>query len=171
MNPETGERFHNLDTVTGGWGGSALGDGPGPFRSAAHGDVPDVPVEMQEALYPYRLEAKELRPDSAGPGRHRGGVGVEKRYRFLAPCHVLTKFDRSGCAPWGCGDATPGFVELVRANGETDRFYKGEREVNAGDVLRVVSGGGGGYERVHTRCRSRRERRCTRLCHARKCGD
>lgn len=154
VNPETGERFHNLDTVTGGWGGSARGDGPGPFRSAAHGDVPDVPVEMQEALYPYRLEAKMLRVDSAGPGRHRGGVGVEKRYRFLAPCHVLTKFDRSGCAPWGLrgGDAgAPGFVELVRANGEMERFYKGEREVGPGDVLRIVSGGGGGYEPAFTR--------------------
>ena len=82
--PETGERFHNLDTVTGGWGGSARGDGPGPFRSAAHGDVPDIPVEMQEALFPYRIEAKQIRTDSAGPGRHRGGIGVEKRYRFLA---------------------------------------------------------------------------------------
>jgi N-methylhydantoinase B len=149
MNHETGERFHNLDTVTGGWGGSARADGPGPFRSAAHGDVPDIPVEMQEALFPYRIEAKEIRTDSAGPGRHRGGIGVEKRYRFLSPCSVVTKFDRVGDPPWGLrggGQGRPGYVEIVRSGGSTERFYKGERQLQAGDVVHFVSGGGGGYE-------------------------
>lgn len=149
VNPQTGERFHNLDTVTGGWGGSARADGPGPFRSAAHGDVPDIPVEMQEALFPYRIEAKEIRTDSAGPGRHRGGVGVDKRYRFLSPCSVVTKFDRAGDPPWGLrggGQGRPGYVEIARASGETERFYKGERQLQAGDVVHFVSGGGGGYE-------------------------
>jgi N-methylhydantoinase B len=149
MNPQTGERFHNLDTVTGGWGGSARADGPGPFRSAAHGDVPDIPIEMQEALYPYRIEAKQIRTDSAGPGRHRGGIGVEKRYRFLSPCSVITKFDRAGCPPWGLrggGEGRPGYVEIVRTTGSTERFYKGERQLQPGDVIHFVSGGGGGYE-------------------------
>jgi len=149
INPETGERFHNLDTVTGGWGGSARSDGPGPFRSAAHGDVPDIPIEMQEALYPYRIEAKEIRTDSAGPGRHRGGTGVEKRYRFLHPCSIVTKFDRAGCPPWGLrggAEGRPGYVEIVRASGEKERFYKGERLLQPGDEVLFVSGGGGGYE-------------------------
>jgi N-methylhydantoinase B len=146
--PKTGERFHNLDTVTGGWGASARDDGPGPFRSAAHGDVPDVPIEMQEALYPFRVESKRLLSDTGGPGNHRGGVGVEKQYRFLHPCHVLTKFDRGGCPPWGLdggGQGKSGYVELTRADGQSERFYKGEREVGPGDVLRIVSGGGGGF--------------------------
>lgn len=154
MNPETGERFHNLDTVTGGWGGSAHSDGPGPFRSAAHGDVPDIPVEMQEALYPYRIEAKQIRSDSAGPGRHRGGIGVEKRYRFLHPCSIVTKFDRAGCPPWGLrggAEGRPGYVEIERATGERERFYKGERLLQPGDVVNFVSGGGGGYESPYTR--------------------
>lgn len=149
MNPDTGERFHNLDTVTGGWGGSAHSDGPGPFRSAAHGDVPDISVEMQEALYPYRIEAKQIRTDSAGPGRHRGGIGVEKRYRFLHPCSIVTKFDRAGCPPWGLrggAEGRPGYVEIERVSGERERFYKGERLLQPGDVVNFVSGGGGGYE-------------------------
>jgi N-methylhydantoinase B len=45
----------------------------------------------------------------------------------------------------------PGYVELVRADGEVDRFYKGERVVGAGDILKVVSGGGGGYEPAFAR--------------------
>ena len=66
-----GELFANLDTATGGWGATAEEDGAFPLRSNAHGDVPDIPVEMQEALYPFRLLGKRLRPDSGGPGRRR----------------------------------------------------------------------------------------------------
>jgi N-methylhydantoinase B len=146
--PDSGERFFNLDTVTGGWGASASMDGPGPFRSNAHGDVPDVPVEMQEALFPYSLVAKELLPDSAGAGRHRGGLGVEKRYRFKFPCHLIVKFDRVACPPWGLEGGlpgSPGRVRIIRADGSEEIFFKGERELGPGDELRVSSGGGGGY--------------------------
>jgi N-methylhydantoinase B len=146
--PDTGERFFNLDTVTGGWGASATSDGPGPFRSNAHGDVPDVPVEMQEALYPYGLDAKELIVDSGGAGQHRGGVGVEKRYRFAHPCRVIVKFDRVGCLPWGLAGGRPGTparVEIIRADGTRERLLKGERDLRPGDALHIRSGGGGGY--------------------------
>ena len=146
--PDSGERFFNLDTVTGGWGASATLDGAGPFRSNAHGDVPDVPVEMQEALFPYRLTAKGLIADSGGAGRHRGGLGVEKQYRFAHPCRVIAKFDRVACPPWGLegGQAgSSGQVQIIRADGTEEVFFKGERELRPGDELRVRSGGGGGY--------------------------
>lgn len=146
--PGNGERFFNLDTATGGWGASAKLDGAGPFRSNAHGDVPDVPAEMQEALFPYRLTAKELIADSGGAGRHRGGLGVEKRYRFAHPCRVIAKFDRVACPPWGLegGQAgSSGQAQIIRAGGTEEVFFKGERELRPGDELRVRSGGGGGY--------------------------
>ena len=62
---------------------------------------------------------------------------------------MVTKFDRAGDPPWGLrggGPGRPGYVELVRASGGTERFYKGERQLQAGDVVHFVSGGGGGYE-------------------------
>jgi N-methylhydantoinase B len=148
MSTKTGERFFNLDTVTGGWGASATTDGPGPFRSNAHGDVPDVPAEMQEALYPYYLEAKELVTDTGGPGRNRGGVSVEKRYRFSEPCRVMAKFDRTVCPPWGLhggGEGSQGYVEVTRADGRQVKLLKGELDLSPGDLLRVRSGGGGGF--------------------------
>lgn len=62
---------------------------------------------------------------------------------------MVTKFDRVGDPPWGLrggGRGRPGYVEIARASGETERFYKGERQLQAGDVVHFVSGGGGGYE-------------------------
>jgi N-methylhydantoinase B len=148
-NPVTGELFTNLDTATGGWGASAGEDGAFPLRSNAHGDVPDIPIEMQEALYPCRQVSKALRADSGGPGRRRGGLGVEKVYDILAPMKVSLKFERRGCPPWGLAGghgAESCFVEITRAaDGSVLRAWKGIYALEPGDRLRVASGGGGGY--------------------------
>ncbi len=146
--PGSDERFSNLDTVTGGWGASATADGPGPFRSMAHGDVPDVPAELQEAFYPYRLVAKVLRMDSGGPGKFRGGLGVEKVYTIQNPCNIIVKFDRTHCPPWGLEGGGPGataHVEIRRTDGTVEKLTKGDRALCPGDVVRVLSGGGGGF--------------------------
>src|SRR5690606_32376500 len=92
--PGTNVRYQHLDTVSGGWGATEDGDGPGPFRSNGHGDVPDVPVEMQEVFYPFRVDARRLIPDSGGAGRYRGGLGVEKVYHIDWPCDFTAAFDR-----------------------------------------------------------------------------
>ena len=146
--PHTGELFYNLDTATGGWGATADEDGAFPLRSNAHGDVPDIPAEMQEALYPYRLRGKRLRPDSGGAGRQRGGLGVVKDYEITHPCRLTLKFERGQCPPWGLaggGDGATCFVEIIRADGSTTRALKGSFDLSPGDAVRVVSGGGGGY--------------------------
>ncbi len=46
--PATDELYQHLDTGHGGWGASADADGAGPYKTMAHGDTLDVPVEMQE---------------------------------------------------------------------------------------------------------------------------
>ncbi len=146
--PETGERYQNLDTVTGGWGASAGMDGAGPFRSNGHGDVPDVPVEMQEAFYPYRIVAKRLIANSGGAGRWRGGLGVEKLYQIDAPCTFMAAFDRVHNPPVGLADgglAKSGGVQILRVGGESEFFTKGERFLFPGDRIVVSSGGGGGF--------------------------
>jgi len=61
-----GKPFQCYDSGHGGWGASARGDGSGPFRTMAHGDSRIIPVELQESMYPFRLEAFSLREDSAG---------------------------------------------------------------------------------------------------------
>jgi N-methylhydantoinase B len=152
--PRTGELFANLDTATGGWGATADEDGAFPLRSNAHGDVPDIPAEMQEALYPFLLVSKALRPDSGGAGRRRGGLGVEKTYQIVAPCNVNLQFERGQCPPWGIAGGQAGhacYVDIIRKDGETTRAWKGRFSLDAGDGLRVVSGGGGGYGAPHER--------------------
>jgi len=144
----TGKPFYNLDTITGGWGATSAMDGFGPSRSNVHGDTANVPIEIQETFCPYLFESYALRPDSGGPGRFRGGIGVDKTYRILGPCRINLKIDRTKCPAWGLAGgraAMPSAVEIHRATGQTERVLKGDHELFPGDRVRVLTAGGGGY--------------------------
>lgn len=143
-----GAYFQHMESCIGGWGAAAGRDGSGPYRSVAHGDTLEVPIELQEALNPYRVKSVRLRIDSGGPGRWRGGVGVEKEYEALIDANVMVNIERTKCAPWGLLGARPGKTGgsgLVR-NGEIgEAFLKNGGTWEKGAVFRVFSGGGGGY--------------------------
>lgn len=151
----TGEAFLCLDAMSGGWGAFIDRDGPSAFRSLTHGDVRDVPVEIQEALYPYRIESKRLVADSGGAGRHRGGLAVEKIYTIIGDdLRFNINVERTGCPAWGLNGGASGVpprVEYTTPGGETISLRKDDIPLVPGSRLRVVSGGGGGngpsYER------------------------
>jgi len=147
---DNGAPFNCNDSGHGGWGACATHDGAGPFRTMAHGDTRIIPVELQESMYPYRIEEFRLREDSGGPGMWRGGLGFEKQYVVLAPCKLWVNFDRVGCPPWGVHGGTaakPGQVLIFKQGAaEPQRIYKTENyQLDAGDRVRVATGGGGGY--------------------------
>lgn len=148
VSPHTGRPFYNHDTLCGGWGANADMDGYGPSRSNAHGDTSNVPMEMQEVFCPYLFESYSIRADSGGPGRHRGGIGIEKVYRITAPCRLNLKIDRTKCPPWGLQGGKEGAVsavEIRRAGGEVLHVLKGDHGLAPGDVVMMRSAGGGGW--------------------------
>src|SRR5581483_3538187 len=76
--------------------------------------------------------------------------GVRKQYVLLAPCELWANFDRIGCPPWGVqgARAAKSGQVLVYKNGnaEPEMLYKTEnRPLDAGDRVRMSTGGGGGY--------------------------
>jgi N-methylhydantoinase B len=137
------------DSGHGGWGACADHDGAGPFRTMAHGDTRIIPIELQEALYPIRIEEFVLRQDGGGAGTHRGGMGYRKRYRMLAPCEMFAAIDRVDCPPWGVRGgkaALPGRITVEKAGGGTETLFKAEDyALKEGDVMVLETGGGGGY--------------------------
>ena len=147
---DTGAPFKANDSGHGGWGAGATHDGAGPFRTMAHGDTRLIPIELQESMYPYRVEEFCLRQDSGGPGKWRGGLGFDKQYVLLAPCELWANFDRIGCPPWGVqgGKAAKSGQVLIFKDGkqEAKLLYKTENcPLQAGDRVRMATGGGGGY--------------------------
>ena len=147
---DTSAPFKANDSGHGGWGACATHDGAGPFRTMAHGDTRLIPIELQESMYPYRVEEFCLRQDSGGPGKWRGGLGFDKQYVLLAPCELWANFDRIGCPPWGVqgAKAAKAGQVLIFKDGkqEAKLLYKTENcPLQAGDRVRMATGGGGGY--------------------------
>lgn len=150
MHPETGVLFSHLDTALGGWGGSHNRDGSGPFKTLAHGDTLDVPVEVQEMLYGLHINSISFRTDSAGAGQYRGGPGLDKEYTIHHPVKLTLTFERNGCPPWGVmagKEGQPNYVEIQRSDESEPTIYLKASDIplNNGDRVLIHSGGGGGY--------------------------
>jgi N-methylhydantoinase B len=114
-----------------------------PFPSG----VRNVPVEITEAISPVVIWRKELRPDSGGAGRHRGGLGqvMEIASRELAAFGIHARFERVVHPARGRdGGGAGGNGRLALGSG-ADLRAKGFQVVPPGDRLLVEMPGGGGY--------------------------
>jgi N-methylhydantoinase B len=146
----SGAHFDCHDGGVGGHGAGAGHDGAGPFRTLSHGDNRLVPIEINERMYPIYVEEFRLRQDSAGSGQWRGGLGTVKQYRITGPCMLHLMIDRTQCRPWGVhggGPAKHGRA-LVYKQGKTEPMILFRSEglaLEAGDMVRIETGGGGGY--------------------------
>ena len=98
-----------------------------------------------------RIDGYTTVTDSGGPGLHRGGNGVEKRYVYLEPGEVSIHDDRWLTRPWGVLGGLPGARStklLKRADG-TEQVLPSKCdnvEVEPGDMLVYRTAGGGGWK-------------------------
>ena len=114
----------------------------------AHGDTLAIPVEVQEVLFPLRVERWQVRQDSAGAGEWRGGTGLDKVVTPLVPCHVHVFNERTGCPPWGIlggHDGAAPRVAVERPGQAPEEARKANVPVGPGDRVHVLTSGGGGY--------------------------
>jgi N-methylhydantoinase B len=111
------------------------------------------PVEVLEAKSPMIIEHYGYRPDSGGPGKHRGGVGVSRAYRFTAASVGIGLVYKTS-APWavaGGGEALPNGM-TINPGTPAERRGSGEySHLEPGDLLVNATGGGGGWGRAFER--------------------
>jgi N-methylhydantoinase B len=148
--PDTGEPTLLVEPQAGGWGASATKDGEHGLVSVGDGETFVIPVEVAEQRYGIRVERFALDVvDGAGAGRRRGGRGLVREYRMLSDGSLTVGFGRHLAPPWGTDggrDGSPNYVEVVSADGGTDRFGKvARRPLRTGDLVRLVTGTGGGH--------------------------
>jgi N-methylhydantoinase B len=143
-----GKSFLSREVLGGGSGGRYYADG----NDAIH-IVPDSrnqPAEFTETRFPLIVEKLALRCDSGGAGKRRGGLGYEKHYRALVDCRTIVTADRVrlGCYGVNGGKAGTPFCVTVDAKGATPHDLGGlvdGEPVQAGQIVRVVTTGGGGW--------------------------
>ena len=149
LDPRFGREFVSLEATVGGWGAWEGSDGESALINNVNGSLKDIPIEVYETRYPWRITEYRIRPDSGGSGRWRGGNGVVREYEAQTDCSLSLWFERSRQPAWGLfGGEDAAGPEVVINPGRADerRMLKvnGTR-LRKGDVVRCATGGGGGY--------------------------
>ena len=146
-----GRKVNILQPLVGGSGGRPAADGyDGTDYSL--GFLKNSPIEVLESEMDVLVHRYHYLVDSGGAGNQRGGLGIGFSFEALLPDTVLSMrgMERTRFAPWGvhgghCGAQTgPAIV---------NRGRKSERRISkldvlrleAGDVVEIVTSGGGGY--------------------------
>ena len=147
--PATGKFFYKGEPLPGGWGGRNGSDGPDVVDFPV-ANLNNTPIEAMEMEFPLRVERYELREDSGGTGKYRGGLGLRREIRALISMDLSVRAERHRFAPrgiFGGGDGAMGAFLITRTDGTIEKLpcKQGGIQFNAGDILTVLTPGGGGY--------------------------
>ncbi|MDP2619300.1 MAG: hydantoinase B/oxoprolinase family protein [Hyphomicrobiales bacterium] len=129
-------------------GGSPSGDGSFAVLPMMQ-ITPSQPIEILESEYPVEVIRFQPLKDSAGPGRHRGGVGFVRAYRILEAANFSLRMGQFEHGSWGVvGGGAPNRACCI-LNPGTEREERlpplATRQLEAGDVIWLELAGGGGY--------------------------
>ncbi len=146
---ETHAPFVMVDMINGAWGGGKDSDGVDGVTNPSQ-NMSNLPVETMESRYPMRIDRYGFRADSGGAGKHRGGLGLVRKYTLLADRAVLqVRADRVDHRPYGLeggGSGAPGENYFADKGQEPTRMPpKFTREVEAGASILHYQAGAGGY--------------------------
>jgi len=145
-----GSRWVMFSFFGGGLGGSPVSDGlshaNNPISTAT---IP--PAEILEAAYPVMFTQWALRPDSAGAGTHRGGLGAIYEIETLTDASVSLLGERGKIAPFGVAGGLSSATN--RFFWQSDEGVKSPPMVSkitdvalrAGQTVRLETPGGGGW--------------------------
>ena len=131
-------------TSNGGTGARPMKDGLD--ATAYPSGVKGTPVEIAESIAPVVFWRKELRPDSGGAGKMRGGMGqvIEVESSKGLPFELLAAFDRIEHPARGRDGGKDGAAGVLQLKSGTRLKGKGFQTIPAGDRLVLMTPGGGG---------------------------
>ena len=146
---EGGKAFVYLELFCGGMGARPTKDGVDYIETDIT-NMQNAPTEAVELEFPLRVKSMRLKTDSGGPGRYRGGLGMEKIFEIVeGPVEVTHRGDRHFTAPWGLSGgrpAAPWSTTVIRTDGSRHKVPARERfTLHDGEVLHCETAGGGGY--------------------------
>ena len=142
------DRFGYYETIGGGAGAGPDWHG----QSGVHTHMTNTRItdpEILERRYPVLLREFSLRQDSGGDGEFRGGNGLVRELEFLEPLNVAILSERRVFAPYGLAGGEPGGRGkniFIRKDGRhLNLGGKNEIRAEAGDAIRIMTPGGGGF--------------------------
>jgi N-methylhydantoinase B len=148
--PGSGRWYSQYEILNGGTGARPDGDGVSAMDELVI-NVMNTPVEALESEFPVRVERYELRTDSAGAGKFRGGLGVRRVWRILSEeVSVNLRTDRfkfSSPGLFGAKPAQPSGAALSPDTAEERPLTSkvAGLRLKKGDRVVFALGGGGGW--------------------------
>jgi N-methylhydantoinase B len=144
-----GRFFVDYENFAGGHGASVRGDGM-DVAQIHMTNTSNLPIEVMEIEFPVRVERYDIVPDSGGAGRYRGGTGVCRELRILTQTNVALRSARQKFPALGRAGALAGATGSFVLNRGSEPpkplpSTASEIPLKTGDLLRIVSPGGGGY--------------------------
>ena len=142
--------FVSYETLAGGQGGGPTSPGDSGIHTAMT-NTRNTPVEAFERAYPMRVRGLSLRAGSGGNGQLSGGDGLVKEVEVLVACTLSLVTERRTSQPWGLhggGAGACGENWLLRGGAEEGAETLPPActvALEAGDVIRIVTPGGGGW--------------------------
>ncbi len=142
---EKGEEFAYIFFSAGGMG--AARDRDGLSATAFPSGIMGVPVEAIETASPLLMHRRELRPDSGGAGRFRGGLGQVMELEIItgAPANHSCMYDRTGNPAMGLLGGKPGAAGAVRLSDGGRPHPKSHYVLKPGQRVILELPGGGGF--------------------------
>ena len=143
--PTTARRAEVLTFNSGGSG--ARPDHDGLNATAFPSGVMTMPIEATEHAGPVIIWRKELRPDSGGAGKTRGGLG---QYMEVGPAEghesdIQAMFDRGAHPAQGRRGGKDGACTSIAQDDGTQMYVKGKQFVAHGRKVIMAFPGGAGY--------------------------
>ena len=143
-----GEGWAFYETIGGGSGARPVSDGVDGVHTNMTNTL-NTPIEILEREYPILFQRYELRRDSCGGGKYRGGLGLTRVFKVKSKAILTILTDRVRYRPYGLrggGDAEPGIHYVKRRGGERIILQsKATIELEEGDTVYINTPGGGGY--------------------------
>ncbi len=148
IDPRTSRYFTYYETIAGGFGARHSKVGIDGIHSHMTNTL-NTPVEALESAYPIRVRRYELVEGSGGRGKFRGGLGIRRDTEILANQSTISLLgERQRRGTWGLfggGSGSPGTYRILRAEKVTRLSSKTTLTASTGDVLSIITPGGGGY--------------------------
>ncbi|EKU47559.1 hydantoinase B/oxoprolinase family protein [Brevibacterium casei] len=148
IDPGTGDAWQDGSNEAVGFGATSMHDGEDGIMHFSEPGCRNTPVEVFEMRTPLFIEHYGYRQDSSGAGKHRGGVGISRSYRYTAPGIGIMLVYKTQTKPWSIGAGKEGVPNAVILNpGTPDETWQGPSYNHLADneVLVNATGGGGGY--------------------------
>lgn len=160
IDPDSGKPFAYYETIGGGMGASAEGDGEDAVQCHMTNTM-NTPIEALEYSYPLMVKKYCIRKDSGGLGKHKGGDGIIREILLLTDSEVTVLSERRKIPPYGLYGGMPGKTgrNIIIRNGE-EIEYSGKFSIllKKGDIIRIETPGGGGFGIVQDHSKDCREK-------------